>query len=158
MPLLLQDGSYLLLQEAGAPTGKLLLKGDPGAVFHALAPTWRTANFGDGTSGVSWGSPLDPSERKTYTIDASRELNGINDSIRSVVIVPSGLAVLSGLIIYGVTNDNTNVTIWFEIDPEDRTRAGWNPPGEVHYVTVQITTMNGHIFERNASLTIAQLG
>ena len=158
MALLLQDGSYLLLQEAGVPAGKLLLKGDQGAVFHALAPAWRTAAFGDGSTRVSWVSPLDPSERKTYTIDASRELNGINDRIRSITVIPSGLAVVAGLIIYGVTNDNTNVTIWFEIDPADRTRSGWNSPGEVHYVTVQITTMNGHIFERNASLTIAQLG
>lgn len=158
MALLLQDGSYLLLQEAGVPAGKLLLKGDAGAVFHALAPTWRTASFGDGSTSVSWLSPLDPSERKTYTVDASRELNGINDRIRSVVITPSGLAVLSGLIIYGVTNDNTNVTVWFEINPADRTRTGWNGVGEVHFVTVQITTMNGHIFERNASLKIAQLG
>jgi hypothetical protein len=157
MPLLLQDGSYLLLQEAGEPAGKLLLKGDPGAVFHALAPAWRTANFGDGTNVVSWGSPLDPSERKTYTVDASQELNGINDRIKSVTVVLSGLAALSGLTIYGVTNDNTNVTIWFEIAPEDRARPGWTPPGEVHIVTVTVTSMDGHIFQRDASLRISEL-
>lgn len=157
MPLLLQDGSYLLLQEAGEPAGKLLLKGDPGAVFHAIAPAWRTADFGNGTSIVSWGGPLDPNERKIYTINAATELNGIQDSIRSVYVEMSGLAVLSGLRIYGVTNDQTQVSIWFEINPADRSRTGWRPPGETHIVTITVTSMDGHIFQRDASLRISEL-
>ena len=106
---------------------------------------------------MSWQSPLDPSERKTYTVDASTELNGIGDRIKSVSISLSGLAALAGLTIYGVTNDSTNVTIWFEIDPLERSRTGWTPPGETHLVTLQIVTMGGHIFERTASLKISQL-
>jgi hypothetical protein len=106
---------------------------------------------------VSWTSPLDPSERKTYTIDASQELNGINDSINSATVSLSGLAALSGLTIYGVTNDNTNVTVWFEISPADRARPGWKAPGETHIVTVTVTSMGGHIFQRDASLRISEL-
>lgn len=161
MALLLQNphaGSYLLTQSAGAPSGKLLTRGDPGAVYHAIAPTWRVANFGDGTTTVAWGSPLDPNERKTYTINASTELNGINDRIQSVDVILSGLAALAGLHIYGVTNDDTQVSIWFEVDAVDRTRSGWNPPGEVHLVTITISTMGGHIFERTAALRVMQLG
>ena len=157
MALLLQDGSYLLTQEAGTPLGKLLIRGDPGAVFHSLAPAWRTANFGDGTTNVAWASPLDPSERKAYTLLVSTELNGINDQIRSVDVALSGIAALAGLHIYGVTNDDTAITIWFEVDSADRSRPGWNPPGEVHIVTVTITSMGGHIFQRDVALRVAQL-
>lgn len=157
MALLLQNGSYLLLTESNVPVGRLLLLGDSGAVFHSLAPAWRTANFGNGSTVVAWSSPLDPSERKTYTIDASTELNGIADSIKSVTISLSGLASLAGLTVYGVTNDNSNVTIWFEIASANRSRPGWAPPGETHLVTLQIVTMGGHIFERTAALKISQI-
>ena len=158
MALLLEDGSYFLIESNAQPVGKMLIKGDPGAVFHAMAPAWRTASFGDGTTVVAWRSPLDPSERKTYTIDASIELNAIGDQIKSVTVVMSGLAILAGLRIYGITNDTRNVTIWFEIDPADRARPGWKSPGETHLVTIQIAGMGGHIFERTASLIISQLG
>ena len=157
MALLLQDGSYLLLQTGGSPSGILLLRGDPGAVFHAAAPAWRTADFGDGTSIVSWSGPLDPNERKIYTINVGTELNGIQDTIRSVDVEMSGLAVLSGLRIYGVTNDQTQVSIWFEINAADRSRPGWQSPGETHLVTVTVTSMGGHIFQRDASLRISEL-
>jgi hypothetical protein len=157
MALLLQDGGYLLLQTGGAPAGILLLRGDPGAVFHATAPSWRTANFGDGTTVVSWSSPLDPNERKIYTINATTELNGINDTIRSVDVEMSGLAILAGLRIYGVTNDETQVSIWFEINAADRSRPVWSSPGETHLITVTITSMNGHVFQRDVSLKISQL-
>jgi hypothetical protein len=157
MALLLQNGSYLQLQTGGSASGKILLKGDPGAVFHALAPPWRTANFGDGTTIVSWTSALDPSERKIYTVNAATELNGINDTISSVNVELSGLAALVGLRIYGVTNDLTQVSIWFEINPADRARPGWASPGETHLVTVTITSMGGHIFQRDISLRILQL-
>ncbi len=157
MALLLQDGSYLMLQTGGTASGKLLIKGDPGAVFHALAPPWRTANFGDGTTVVSWSSGLDPSERKIYPVNAATELNGINDTIQSVDVQLSGLAILAGLRIYGVTNDQTQISIWFEINEADRARAGWTPPGETHLVTVTVTSMGGHIFQRDISLRIVQL-
>jgi hypothetical protein len=158
MALLLQNGSYLLSQSAGVPAGKLLTRGDPGAVYHAVAPAWRTANFGDGTTNVAWAAPLDPAERKTYTISASTELNAIGDQIQSVQVALSGLAALAGLHIYGVTNDATNVSIWFEIDEIDRSRPAWNPPGEVHLVTITITGTSGHVFERTAALRIRQIG
>lgn len=157
MALLLQDGSYLLLQTGGSPSGILLTRGDPGAVFHAAAPPWRTADFGDGTAIVSWSGALDPNERKIYTVNAATELNGIQDSIRSVDVEMSGLAILSGLRIYGVTNDQTQVSIWFEINPADRSRPGWQAPGEVHIVTVTVTSMGGHIFQRDISLRISEL-
>lgn len=157
MALLLQDGSYLQLQIGGAASGKMLLKGDSGAVFHALAPPWRTADFGDGTTVVSWTSPLDPSEKKIYTINASTELNGIADAIQSVDVSLSGLAALVGLQVYGVTNDLTQVSIWFQVNGADQSRPGWAAPGEVHLVTVTITSMGGHIFQRDVSLRILQL-
>jgi hypothetical protein len=157
MALLLQDGSYLMLQALGASVGKMLLKGDPGAVFHTLAPTWRTANFGNGTTAVSWSSPLDPGERKTYTVDVSTELNGINDTILSVTATLSGLAVLAGLKIYGVTYDTLRVTLWLEILESDRSRAAWNPPGETHVITVSVTSMSGQVFERSIALRVVQL-
>lgn len=157
MALLLQNGSYLLLQTAGEPSGKLLLPGDPGAVYHALAPPARTANFGDGTASVSWGSPLDPNERKIYTVNASTELNGIGDTISSVDVALSGLSALAGLRIYSVTNDLTHVSIWLEINPSDRSRPGWLPPGETHVITVTITSMGGHVFQRDVSLKIVEL-
>ena len=157
MALLLQDGSYLLTQAASVPLGKLLIRGDPGAVFHSLAPAWRTASFGDGTTNVAWPSPLDPSERKAYTLSASTELNGISDKIQSVDVALSGIAALAGLHVYGVTNDDTAVTIWFEVNSGDRSRPGWNPPGETHVVTVTITSMGGHIFQRDVALRVAQL-
>jgi hypothetical protein len=157
MALLLQDGSYLMLQAQGLSSGKLLLKGDPGAVFHTLAPAWRTANFGNGTTAVSWSAPLDPGERKTYSVDASTELNGINDTILSVTATLSGLAILAGLKIYGVTNDDKRVTLWLEILEADRARAAWNPPGETHVITVSIIAMTGQVFERSISLRVVQL-
>lgn len=157
MALLLQNNSYLLLQTNGVASGKLLLRGDQGAVFHALAPPWRTANFGTGTSTVSWPSALDPSERKIYTVNAAQELNGISDTINSVGVELSGLAALAGLQIYGVTNDATQISIWFQINTADRARAGWNAPGEVHLVTVTVTSMGGHVFQRDVALRITQL-
>lgn len=157
MALLLQNGSYLQLQTAGVAIGKLLLRGDVGAVFHSLAPTWRTANFGDGTTIVSWTSALDPSERKIYTVNAATELNGINDTIQSVGVELSGMAVLVGLQIYGVTNDPTQISIWFQVNPADRSRPGWSAPGEVHTVTVTVTSMGGHVFQRDVSLRVQQL-
>jgi hypothetical protein len=156
MALLLQDGSYLQLQTDGTPVGKILLRGDQGAVFHALAPPWRTANFGTGGI-VSWTSSLDPSERKIYTVNAATELNGIDDKINSVGVELSGLAALAGLEIYGVTNDDTQVSIWFQVNEADRSRPGWNAPGEVHLVTVTITSMGGHVFQRDVALRISQL-
>lgn len=157
MALLLEDGSYLLLQSNEVSVGKLLLRGDAGAVFHALAPAWRTANFGDGTTRVIWTSPLDPGERKTYTVNAATEMVGISDVIQSVSVMPSGLAVLAGLEIYGVTYDETQVTIWFQINGLERSRPGWNDPGETHLITVSITSLGGHVFERDCSLHIQNL-
>lgn len=156
MALLIQDGSYLVTQKNSAPIGKLLLKGDPGAVYHMIAPTWRRADFGNGTTSVAWTSPLDPSELKAFTIDASTELDGIADKIAMVDLTLSGLAAIAGLRIYGVTNDDRMVTVWFNVDEAERAKPAWNPPGETHTITCTITSMNGHIFERTVSLRISQ--
>lgn len=153
MALLLQSGDYLRLQPGG---GKLLLRGDQGAVIHVLAPAWRTADFGNGTTSPAWTSPLDPSELLEYTVNCGTELGGVGSSIASVTVTLSGLAIVAGLRIYGQTNDATNVTIWFNVDPADRVKTNWNPPGEVHTVTVTVTAMSGQIFERTISLTIRQ--
>ncbi len=157
MALLLEDGSYLLLELNTEPAGKLLLRGDPGAIFHSLAPDWRTANFGTGTTEVAWTSPLDPSERKIYTVDTATELRAVGDTIQSVTVTLSGTAVLAGLEIYGVTNDDTNVSIWLQVGVADRGRSGWTAPGEVHVITVQVTGQSGHVFERDIDLRVSQL-
>lgn len=152
MALLLQSGDYLRKQDGA----KLLTQGDPGAVFHVLAPSWRTADFGNGLTAVSWPAPLDPSELLEFTVNCGTELNGVNSRISTVQVTLSGLAIAAGLEIYGTTNDLTNVTIWFSVDPAERVKANWNPPGEVHLVTVTVTAMSGQIFERTVSLTIRQ--
>lgn len=154
MALLLGSSGYLLLHSGG----QILLSGDPGAVYHTIAPIWRTANFGNGTTTVSWPSPLDPSELKNYSIDCSVEMDGIGSRISTVQVALSPLAVTAGLMIYGVTNDASFVTVWFMIDPLERVKPNWDPPGEVHTVTCTVTSMDGEVFERTISLIIRQLG
>lgn len=154
MALLLGSSGYLLLHSGG----QLLLIGDPGAVYHTIAPIWRTANFGNGTTTVSWPSPLDPSEIKNYSIDCRVEMDGISSRISAVQVALSPLAVTAGLMIYGVTNDASFVTMWFMIDLSEQQKPNWTPPGEVHTVTCTVTSMDGEIFERTISLTIRQLG
>lgn len=154
MALLLNSGGYL----RRADNARILLIGDPGAVFHVIAPQWRRADFGNGTTTVSWTSGLDPSELKAYTIDCATEMNGIGDRIMTVDLTLSGLAVAAGLQIYAITNDLTNVTVWFQIDPAERVKVNWNPPGETHLITCHVTSLGGHVFERTISLRIVQLG
>lgn len=154
MALLLGSSSYLLLHSGG----RILLIGDPGAVHHTIAPIWRTANFGNGTTAVSWSSPLDPSELKNYSIDCSVEMDGIGSRISTVQVALSPLAVTAGLMIYGVTNDASFVTMWFVIDLLEQQKPNWDPPGEVHTVTCTVTSMDGEVFERTISLIIRQLG
>lgn len=153
MALLLEQGGYLLL----AGGGKILLQGDPGAVPHVLAPPWRTASAGTTNTTAAWPQPLDPSELKYYTVDWSGELDATGDRILSSLVTPSDLATLAGLRIRSETNDNTRVTIWFEIDAADRNKADWNA-GQVHHVTSTITTMGGQVLERTVSLRVQHLG
>lgn len=154
MALVLGNGSYLLLFGGG----KLLLDGDPGAISHALAPSWRTVNLGNGTTTVTWTNPLDPNELKNYTIDCSVEMDGISNRIASVSLVLSPLAVAAGLRIYGITNDMTNITVWFQIDEDERNHPGWEPPGEIHTLLCTVNAMDGQIFERTIALPIRRLG
>ena len=154
MALLLGDGSYLLLGD----NGKILLTGDQGAVYHTLSPAWRTLAYGNGTTSLSWTSPLDPSEMKNYTINCSQELDGISSRIANVDLDLDLLSVAAGLQIYGMTNDATNVTVWFNIDAAERTKPNWNPPGEVQVMRCTVTALDGHIFERTIALSVMQVG
>lgn len=154
MALLLMQGGYLLKQDGG----KILTVGDDGAVVHVLAPQWRTADAGNGSGLVSFPSPLDPSELKAYTINWATEMNGINDRIATSVLTLDPLAIAAGLMIHSTTNDQTNVTVWFKIDDDEKANPRWNGVGETHRVTSTVTAMGGQIFERTASLTIKQLG
>lgn len=154
MALLLMQGGYLRKQDAG----KILTVGDDGAVVHVLAPTWRTADAGNGTGLVSFTSALDPSELKAFTVNWGTEMNGINDRIATSVLTLDPLAIAAGLMIHSTTNDQTNVTVWFKIDDDEKTNARWNGNGETHRFTSTVTAMGGQIFERTVALVIRQLG
>lgn len=132
----------------------------PGAipvVAHFVAPPWRTADFGDGSASVVWASPLDPGERKAYSVDCTRELGSAN-IIEVVDVAPSGLALLAGLQVSGMSHSSSLITVWMEINPGDRTRLNWNGAGETHYLTFTINVSDGQRFQRDAALTIRQLG
>ena len=78
MALLLKQPGYLLLKMGG----KILLKGDAGAVLHLVAPAWRTVDTGNGqTTAITFASALDPQELKYYTINWATELDGTTDTI-----------------------------------------------------------------------------
>ena len=125
---------------------------------HFNAPSWRTANFGDGTARVAWTSALDPGEFKAYTIDCSQELGSALNQIEAVSLVPSGLAVLAGLVLGEITYDRTHITVWLSIDPASRLRPNWDGAGERHTITCTIDVTDGQRFERDVSLQIKQLG
>jgi hypothetical protein len=127
-------------------------------VAHMLAPSWRTADFGDGSAAVAWASPLDPSETKAYTIDCSRELATTDNRIETLSVVPSGVASLAGLTVQEITYDRANITLWMTVAPDARNRANWSGPGETHYLTVTITVTDGQRFERDVSIVVRQLG
>jgi microcompartment protein CcmK/EutM len=132
----------------------------PGAipvVAHFVAPPWRTADFGDGSVPVVWASPLDPGERKAYSVDCTRELGSTN-IIEVLDVAPSGLALLAGLQVSGMSHSTSLITVWMEINPADRTRLNWNGAGETHYLTFTINVSDGQRFQRDAALTIRQLG
>ncbi len=128
------------------------------AVPHIRAPAWRTADFGDGSSRVGWTQALDPGEFKAYTLDVSRELASADNRIETATVTPSGLAVLTGLIIQEQTKDNTTLTLWMRIDPDDQAKDAWSGQGETHTMTVTIEVTDGQRFERDVSLQIKQLG
>jgi|SRR4051794_39572270 hypothetical protein len=125
---------------------------------HINAPSWRTADFGDGTTRVAWTSALDPGEYKAYTIDCSRELSTGGNRIESITIALSGLAILAGLQIGDQTNDDTHITLWLMINPADRVRPNWDGEGERHTLTCTIEVTDGQRFERDVTLQIKQLG
>ncbi len=125
---------------------------------HFNAPSWRTADFGDGTARVAWTSALDPGELKAYTIDCSTELVNVDNRIEAVDLTPSGLAVLAGLQLGEITNDRSNITVWLSINPADRSRVNWQGEGERHTLTCRINVTDGQIFERDVTLQIKQLG
>jgi hypothetical protein len=127
-------------------------------VAHMLAPSWRTADFGDGSSAVAWASPLDPSETKAYTINCASELATADNRIETLSVVPSGVATLAGLVVQEITYDRANITLWLTIAPDARNRSNWNGAGETHFLTVTITVTDGQRFERDVSLVVRQLG
>jgi hypothetical protein len=138
-----------------------VVKVNPGEVeivVHINAPAWRTADFGNGGSRVSWRSPLDPGEKKAYTIDCSTELSDQTNRIEIVTITLSGLAILAGLRIRAMSYDRTNITLWLEIDELDRFKPSWEGEGETHTLTCTIDVTDGQRFERDVSLQIKQLG
>lgn len=153
MALLLKQGGYLL-RKAG---GKILLQGDPGAVAHVLAPSWRTVDMGNGQGGaLAFAAPLDPSEIKEYTLNWATEANGANDRIATSALVLSSQAIVAGLMVHSTTNDNTSVTVWLKVDPALQGSAAW-AEGETHVLTSKVTTLGGRVFERTASVTVRQL-
>jgi hypothetical protein len=125
---------------------------------HILAPSWRTADFGDGSARVAWRSALDPGEKKAYTINCATELASATNQIEIVDITLSGLAVVAGLRILEVTYDRANVTVWLEIQDADKAKSNWLGAGETHFMTCTIDVTDGQRFERDVSLQIKQLG
>jgi hypothetical protein len=57
-----------------------------------------------------------------------------------------------------MTNDSSNITVWFNIDPAERGKPNWAPPGETHAMLCTVTSLSGEIFERRVGLPVAQLG
>lgn len=154
MALLLKVGGYLL-RKAG---GKVLLQGDPGAVPHVLAPSWRTADMGNGqTTSIAFASALDPSEIKEYTCNWATETNGANDRIDTSSLSLSSQAIVAGVLIHATTNDNTSVTVWLKVDAALQGSNAWNGDGEAHTLVSRITTLGGRVFERTAAYTVRQL-
>ena len=138
-----------------------IFKTNPGeieTVAHINAPAWRTADFGDGSSRVSWRSALDPGEKKAYTINCSTELSDQTNRIEIVKVTLSGLAILAGLRIRAMSYDRSNITLWLEIDQSDRFKSNWEGDGETHTLTCTIDVTDGQRFERDVSLQIKQLG
>ena len=138
-----------------------IFKTNPGeieTVAHINAPAWRTADFGDGSSRVSWRSALDPGEKKAYTINCSTELSDQTNRIEIVKVTLSGLAILAGLRIRAMSYDRSNITLWLEIDQLDRFKSNWEGDGETHTLTCTIDVTDGQRFERDVSLQIKQLG
>lgn len=125
---------------------------------HFNAPSWRTADFGNGTARVAWTSALDPGEFKAYTIDCATELVSEENKIESVTLTPSGLALLAGLQLGDITTDRSNITVWLSIHPDERSRTNWQGDGERHTITCRIVVTDGQIFERDVTVQIKQLG
>jgi concanavalin A-like lectin/glucanase superfamily protein/parallel beta helix pectate lyase-like protein len=163
------SGTRTLPNRSGSSALRLLLlrhtglgvRTVPGAIDiiqHVNAPAWRTADFGDGNSRVVWRSPLDPGEKKAYTINCGTELSDITNRIEIVNISLSGLAILAGLRIRAMSYDRSNITLWLEINPADQVKPNWSGAGEVHTMTCTIDVTDGQRFERDVSLQIKQIG
>jgi hypothetical protein len=127
-------------------------------VPHINAPAWRTADFGDGSARVAWSSPLDPGEKKAYTIDCGTELVDPTNRIEIVNVELSGLASLAGLRIRAISYDRSRITLWLEINDADKIKENWSGAGETHTLTCTIDITDGQRFERTVSLQIKQLG
>lgn len=154
MALLLKSLGYLTLKSGG----KALLKGDPGAVTHVIAPPWRTIDVGNGqTDNLAFASPLDPAEVKYYTLDWSTELDGTSDSISLSDFTLSPTAIAAGLLIHALSNDAKRVTVWLKIDGSLQSDARWSGAGETHSMQTRITTVKGQAFERTVRVTVKQL-
>jgi hypothetical protein len=138
-----------------------VFKTNPGeieSVAHINAPAWRTADFGNGGSRLSWLSALDPQEKKAYTINCASELGDLPNRIEILKVTLSGLAILAGLRIRAISYDRTNITLWLEVNQADRFRPSWEGAGETHTLTCTIDVTDGQRFERDVSLQIRQLG
>lgn len=154
MALLIKNSGYLLLKMGG----KILLKGDAGALLHRIAPAWRTVDAGNGqAASITFGSALDPQELKYYTIDWTTELDGTSDTIALSEFTLSPSATVAGLLIHAVTTDTKRITVWFKLDASVQNSTVWLGAGEVHTMLTRITTVSGQIFDRTIRLPVRQL-
>lgn len=154
MALLLKQPGYLTLKMGG----KMLLKGDPGAIIHLLGPQWRTVDAGNGQStAITFSSPLDPQEIKYYTIDWTVEMAGTSDTIATSDLTLSPAATAAGVTIRATTNDTSKVTLWLTIADDMKSASQWQGAGETHTLSNRITTTAGQIFERTIRLIVRHI-
>ena len=151
MAFKLMDGGDFLLMTGGP----LILAEDTAVDIHYVAPFWRLANAGNGTSAVSWTGPLDPNGLYYFTIDWSTELGATLDTIFTVETTLSPTAIVAGLLIHAETFDTTSVTVWLKVDPAMQSSNAWTK-GETHKINSRITTERGQIFDRAINLTVKQ--
>ena len=152
MAFKLMDGGDFLLMTGGP----FVLAEDDTVDIHYIAPSWRLANAGNGTSAVIWTAPLDPNGIYYFTVDWSTELNATGDAIFTANTVLSDAAAVAGIIIHAETFDATTVTIWLKVDPALQDSPDFSTPGEVHQINSQITTERGQVFDRSVTLTVRQ--
>lgn len=151
MAFKLMDGGDFLLMTGGP----LILAEDDAVDIHYVAPTWRLANAGNGTSAVAWTGPLDPNGLYYFTVDWATELTATQDAIFTVETTLSPTAVVAGLLIHAETHSTTAVTVWLKVDPAMLSSPAWTK-GETHQINSKIVTERGQVFDRTINLTVKQ--